>query len=134
MAGCGHKEDERKGKGRIRSTGDTESSTRQVCDRRPAWGNRQAVVAGAERVVVGGRGNGGMGVQPCKQPSGGDLQGMGYAEQRQYRNIVSPLFNLAHIPVTYTSSGGECRLGEPPLLSVLPESRPKTLQRCVLRT
>jgi len=88
---------------------------------------------GGERVVVGGRGNGGIGVQPCKQPGGGDLQGMGYAEQRQHRNIASPLFNLANIPVTYTSSGGECRLGQASLLPVLPEGRPKTLQWGVLR-
>jgi len=59
---------------------------------------------------------------------------MGDAEQRQHRNIASPLFNLAKIPVTYTRSGGECRLGEPPLLSVLPESRSKMLQRCVVWT
>ncbi len=96
------------------------------------WYRRIPSSLGGEQVVVGGRGHGGMGVQLCKQPRGGDLQGMGDAEQREHRNIASSLFNLAKIRVMYTRSGGECWLREPPLLSVLAERRPKALQRCVV--
>jgi len=68
-----------------------------------------------------------MRVQPCEEPGSGNLQRMCQAEQRQHRNIASPLFNLAEIPLTDARAGGECRLGQPPLLSVVTEGGSKTL-------
>jgi hypothetical protein len=42
-------------------------------------------------------------------------------------------FDLAEISITQAHSGGKDPLGKPPLLPVLTDSRPKTLQRGVLR-
>jgi len=74
-----------------------------------------------------------MRVQPCEQPGSGNLQRMRQAEQRKHRNIASSLFNLTEIPVTYARAGGECRLGQSPLLSVVTEGGSKTLERRVVR-
>ena len=69
-----------------------------------------------------------MRVWPCEQPSGGNVQSIRKAEQQKHRNIVSTQFNVADIPVTYARSGGQCPLGQPSLLPIVADSRPKELQ------
>ncbi len=78
---------------------------------------------GVERIACEGRNKGGMGVQPCEQGGGGNLQGMCKAEQGQYRHIVSPQFDLADIRMMYTRLGREYPLGQALLLSVLTDGR-----------
>lgn len=76
---------------------------------------------------------GGAGIQSDKQPRGRNVQGMRQAEQRQHRNIAQTLFDLTDIGARYPCSGGERLLGEPLLLPVLAEQRPKALERRVQR-
>jgi len=86
-----------------------------------------------ERIRGDGRGDGGVRVHLCEQPGGRNVQGMRHAEQCKHRNIALPRFDLADIRAAYTRPGGECRLGQASVLPILPEGRPKTLQRWVLR-
>jgi len=86
-----------------------------------------------ERIRGDGRGEGGVRVHLCEQAGRGNVQGVRHTEQREHRNIALPQFDLADIRGTYARSGGECPMREPPLLPVLPEGRPNTLQRCIVR-
>ena len=74
-----------------------------------------------------------MWVQLSEQPGSGNLQRLREAEQRQHRNIASPLFNLTEISLTDARAGSKCRLGQSPLLPVVTESGSKTLDRGVVR-
>jgi hypothetical protein len=89
--------------------------------------------AGGPKIGCGGAWQVGVWVQPCEQPGSGDLQRMREAEQRQHRNVASPLFNLTEIPLTDACAGGECRLGQAPLLPVVTEGGAKTLEWRVVR-
>ncbi len=87
-----------------------------------------------ERIARDGRGKSGVCVQPCEQPGRGNVQGTRKTEQRQHGNIAFACFDLADIRTAYARAGGESRLGQSPLLPVLTEGGPKTLQQCVLRS
>jgi len=86
-----------------------------------------------EKVAGCGRSKWRAGIYLCEKPGGRNTQDMRDTEQRKHRNIALPQFDLADIRGTYARSGGECPMREPPLLPILTESRPKTLQRCVVR-
>ena len=88
---------------------------------------------GGERVRGDGRGESGVRVHLCEQPGGRNVQGIRHAEQCKHRNIAQPPFDLTDIRATYARPGGECLLRQASVLPILPEGRPKTLQRWVLR-
>ena len=84
--------------------------------------------------VVGGSGGlDGMRVHLAKEPGCGELQDRRNTQQCQHRNIAFSPFDLADIRVPYAYTGGEGAMGESPLLSVLAEGCPQTLQRGILR-
>ena len=74
-----------------------------------------------------------MRVHLAKEPGCGELQDRRNTQQCQHRNIAFSPFDLADIRVPYAYTGGEGAMGESPLLSVLAERRPQTLQRGILR-
>jgi hypothetical protein len=82
---------------------------------------------GGERIRGDGRGESGVRVYLYEQPIGRNVQSMPHAEQCKHRNIAQPPFDLTDIRAPYTRSGGECLLRQASVLSILSESRPKTL-------
>ncbi len=83
---------------------------------------------GGESVTGCGRSKRGVDVSSCKETGGGNFQGIRKAEQRKHGNIAPALFDLADICARYPRSGGECPLGQPPLLPILAKSRAQELQ------
>jgi len=88
---------------------------------------------GGWRITRDGRSEGSMGVQPCEQPGGWNTQDRRETQQCQHRNIALPQFDIADIRAAYACARGERLLRQALLLPVLPEGRPKTLQRCVVQ-
>ena len=86
-----------------------------------------------EKVAGCGRSKWRAGIYLCEKPGGRNTQDMRDTEQRKHRNIALPQFDIADIRAAYACARGERLLRQALLLPVLPEGRPKTLQRCVVR-